>query len=264
MRKRIIALAFVICFVCAARPALAQPVSGQFVSTTCASPLSGGVGCTSASLSSSTTVSNYLIIVPVFACMDNTCTGSADNAASIASAQGDTFSQCFDRYGSGTQLATHAIWYTKVTSSGSGAVTITPTNTWWFSSFNVVEWTDIKGTSPCDATLAQYSSGSSTSISGPTVSATTECNEWLIGSINYTGTLTPTSSTAAATDPVYYKQGSSTATQIESLTGTSSVGGAWNVVLAVFKSGSGACPGGSTIAARRTPKNPRTGSRQVQ
>ncbi len=250
----------------ASRPAFSQPVSGQYTTTTCASPLASNTDCTSAALSSNTTVNDYLIIVNAFGCMDVGCANPQDIAGSAVSGEGDTFTKCFDRYGSGSQLATAGIWYAKVTSSGPGTVLLRSTNaTWWYTSFRVIQLHDVKSSSPCDAALGQYSSGTGTSIDGPTATTTTECNEWLVGNITYSGTLTPTSSTTVVTDPVYYKHASSVMTQSESLTGTSSSSGAWDVLLAVFKSASGTCSGGgSTIAARRTPKNPRTGSRQAQ
>lgn len=268
----ILAAAFVLAFCSPVHATTPAPVSGQVADSgsNCSSGL-WNTTCDSSNMPSNTTAGQYVIAHAFFGCSDVVCSGSGTAVVSIATSGGDNFTECLNSNsgGSGTSGISHeGIWYVKVVTPGNHFIANANGYTLYYGSFTYREVTGIASSSPCDSATGHVATGSGTSLSVTMAAATSECNEFATAWFNSGHTLTNTGTfTAFATQPFTtqlqsYTATSPSSTTTETATATNGTSEVWTARMVAFKSDAGSCA--VAVVERRTPKNPRSGSRQVR
>ncbi len=254
MNKAALFLFAVLALLVFARPVQAVPayVSGHFVEssgTSCGSGLYAT--CVLPAFSSNTTIGNYLVLIG-FQCHSFGCNVAEAVDFGAATAQGDTFTKCFDAYTAGSDIARYAIFYAKVSSAGTAVITVTPTGTAYYGTFMAAEFSGVKSATPCDAATGARNIDTGTAIAYTGAAATAECNELIVGNLanGATGASSVNGGTisigtlSSAGWRMAYKVGSSSVTQTETLSASNSSSVAWDAIGDALKSTSGTCGGG--------------------
>ncbi len=268
--KRILATLLFIAF---ATPCFATdpaPVGGQNATnngdSTCAT--SSWTSCTIGTFPGSTTVGHTVLLFGAFCTVADCATSPNTVDVTIQMAGGDSFTKCFEGT-PGSDTTRYGWWYSKVVTPGTTA-TVTPTSgTLYYGTFQMTEFANVKGTSPCDAATGIRQTGSGTSMSVTLAAPTAECHEVALIAANVgTGTVSFTGGGSSIQHPtvplvsIFSGYQVISAISTPTLTMTDSVNEGWNITTVAFKSDSGTCP--STVASRRSFGNPRTGTRQVR